>query len=105
MQTHFIFEQSYQEGGHGEFGGGAIYQNENLRGRTKELERKHWLEEAIKRYKKNSSVKAISYNGRCHSIYLHSTIDATKWRNKNNATFQGRPSDRHENHTFVLFNH
>ena len=49
--NHFIIEQTYQEGGHGEFGGGAIYQNENLRGRSKEKERKYWLEEAINRYK------------------------------------------------------
>ena len=105
MQSHFIIEQSYQEGGHGEFGGCAIYQNENLRGRSKEKEREYWLEEAINRYKKNPSVKAISYNGRCHSVYLHSTIDATKWRNKNNAFHKGKPSNRHENHTLVLFNH
>ena len=105
MQNHFIIEQSYQEGGHGNFGNGAIYQNENLRGRSKEKEREYWLDEAIERFKKLPECKGISYNGRCHSVYLHSKIDETKWRNKNNATFQGRPSGRHENHTLVIFNH
>ena len=105
MQTHVIFEQSYQEGGHSKFLGGnnAKYQNETLRGRKKVKMRKDWLDEAIERFKKLPECKGISYNTDCHSVYLHSKIDATKWRNKNNATFQGRPSDRHENHTLVIF--
>ena len=63
MQTHFIFEQSYQEGGHGEFGGGAIYQNENLRGRSKEHKREYWLEEAINRYKKIQVLRLYPITG------------------------------------------
>ena len=74
-------------------------------GGAQKRKKENWLEEAINRYKKNPSVKAISYNGRCHSVYLHSTIDTTKWRNKNNAFHKGKPSNRHENHTLVLFNH
>ena len=108
MQNQFkVIRRCYQEGCHSKelSGNNAIYQNENLRGRSKEKEREYWLDEAIERFKKLPECKGISYNGRCHSVYLHSKIDETKWRNKNNATHRGRPSRRHENHTLVLFNH
>lgn len=101
-----IIEHSYQEGGHSKLLGGsnARYQNETLRGRKKEKIRKYWRDEAIKLFSKDPNIKGISYNGRCHSVYLHSKIDPVKWRNKNNPTFQGKPSNRHKNHTLVIFN-
>ncbi len=105
MSSYIINEQCYQTGGHGKFGSGAVYKNENLRGPSKANKRKHWLNEAINHYKRNKSIKGISYNERCHSVYLHSEIDQSKFRNRNNATFKGRPSKRHKWHTLIIFNH
>ena len=101
-----IIEYTYNEGGHSNRLGGnkARYQNETLRGRKKVKMRKYWRDEAIKLFSKNQNIKGISYNEKCHSVYLHSKIDPAKWRNKNNPTFKGKPSNRHENHTLVIFN-
>lgn len=97
------FEQNcWQEGVHGTHGSCAIYQVENLRDEQKK-NRKYWLPEAINRYKKNPNIKAISYNERCHSVYLHSEIDTGRWRNRNNPTFREKNSNRHEWHTLVCF--
>jgi hypothetical protein len=105
MSSHTIIEQSYQEGGHCKSlgGNGAVYQNETLRGRDKESKRKYWQPEAIERCSKIEGCVGISYNGRCHSVYLHSEIDPTLWRNINTPTFRGRPSNRHKKHTLIIF--
>ena len=97
-------QQCYQEGCHGKFGNGAIYQNENLRGRTNVNNRTNWLPVAIERCSKIKGCVGISYNTKCHSVYLHTKIDSARWRNENSPTFQGRPSNRHEWHTLILFN-
>ena len=102
MQAHTILEESYQEGGHGKCGGGAWYENENLRTSPKS-EREDWFSTAIERYNLDPNVKALSYNHNTNSVYLHSKLDPTKWRNINHAIFRKKPSNRHENHSFVIY--
>lgn len=95
------FEQNcWQEGKRTK---GTIYQIENLRDKAQKKNRKYWLPEAINRYINDSNFKGISYNERCHSVYLHSEIDTGMWRNRNNPTFRGKNSNRHEWHTLVCF--
>ena len=103
MQAHTILEESYQEGCHGKkYGAGAWYENENLRTSPKS-EREDWFSTAIERYNLDPDVKALTYNHNTNSVYLHSKLDPTKWRNINHATFRKKPSNRHENHSFVIY--
>ena len=104
MQSINIILAQYQAGGHGKFGNGAIYQDETLRGPRKRHARKPWLLECCVRGQQEGA-EGISYNKKTHSAYFHSKIDPSSFRNESNPTFMGKPSNRHEWHIFVIFNH
>ena len=105
MSFHNIINQTYQARCHGRFGNRAVYQNENLRGRTNVNNRRNWLSEAIERCSKIEGCVGISYNEKCNSVYLHTKIDPTIWRDKTNTTDEnGKHSNRHEWHALILFN-
>ena len=53
-------QQCYQEGCHGQFGNGAIYQNENLRGRTNINNRK--------KYNNNHYLRSSNYIKKMYKI-------------------------------------
>lgn len=104
MSSHTIIEQSYQGKCHGTFTGRARYQKENLRGREKTSKRKYWRPEAIERYIKMKGCVGISYNEKCHSVYLHTKIDPNRWRNNINTIDEnGKHSNRHKWHTLIIF--
>ena len=105
MSSYNIIKQTFQERCHGTFGYGAEYQNENLRGRGKVNNRINWLPEAIERYSKVEDCAGISYNDKCNSVYLHTKIDQTTWRNNTNTTDEnGKHSNKHKWHTLIVFN-